>query len=72
MITDDKNYETYILKQVINNYLDKILSVNDEDALNTLLYQCDDLVWKIATAIYSQSGVYLRAILPLKIIDRAR
>lgn len=56
MITDDKNYETYILKQVINNYLDKILSTNEENALNTLLSQCDDLVWKIVTEIYSQSG----------------
>lgn len=56
MLTDEKNYEIHILKQAINHYLDKILSVNDENALNTLLYQCDDLVWKIATEIYSQSG----------------
>ncbi len=56
MILDDKNYETYIITKVINNYLDKTLSANDEDALNTLLYQSDDLVWKIATEIYSQSG----------------
>ncbi|MGK7951939.1 MAG: hypothetical protein AB4368_24910 [Xenococcaceae cyanobacterium] len=56
MLEDDKSYEIHILKQFINNYLDKTLSTNKEDALNTLLYKCDDLVWKIATEIYSQSG----------------
>ena len=49
---ENKNYRTHIFQKAINNYLDKILPYGEQDALNSLLYQSDDIVWKIATAIY--------------------
>ncbi len=55
MTKDDKTYELYILKKAINTYLDKTFSVTEE-ALNSLVSKHDEIVWKIATEIYSQSG----------------
>jgi acyl carrier protein len=53
--TNDKAYELHILKKVIDSYLDERVSATEE-GLNLLLYTCDELVWAIATRIYTQSG----------------
>lgn len=55
MTKDDKTYELYILEKAINTYLDETFSVTEE-ALNSLVSKRDEIVWKIATEIYSQSG----------------
>jgi acyl carrier protein len=51
----DKSYEIEILKKVINKYLDKSISVT-EKSLNELEAKHDEVVWDLATKIYSQSG----------------
>lgn len=51
----DKSYEIEILKKVINKYLDESISVT-EKSLNELEAKHDEVVWNLATKIYSQSG----------------
>ena len=56
MNTANTNYELHILKTAINNHLDRTLPSDASQALHLIQYQIDDLVWNIATSIYSQSG----------------
>jgi len=51
----DKNYELEMLKMVVNKYLDESISVT-EKSLNELETKRDQVVWDLATKIYSQSG----------------
>ncbi len=54
-MTDDQAYTLQIIKKVITSYLDEKIP-NNERGLNILVDQCDDLVYKIASKIYSESG----------------
>lgn len=56
MNTASTNYELYILKTAVNNHLDRTLPSDANQALYLIQYQIDNLVWNIATSIYSQSG----------------
>lgn len=51
----DKDYELIVFTQVINKYLDEIISVTEEN-LEYLRINCDRVVYDIATKIYTQSG----------------
>ncbi len=56
MTVENQNYELHILNYAINKYIDNILPSNSQDALNVIIYQSDDLVWRVATEIYTKSG----------------
>ncbi len=51
----DKGYELKVLKMVANKYLDETISATEE-SLKALEANCDQVVWELATRIYSQSG----------------
>ncbi len=51
----DQDYELEILKMVINQHLDESTSLT-EAGLNALETKRDQVVWDVATKIYSQSG----------------
>ncbi|MGQ4648352.1 phosphopantetheine-binding protein [Lyngbya aestuarii] len=51
----DKGYELKVLKMVANQYLDETISATEE-SLKALEANCDQVVWELATRIYSQSG----------------
>ena len=51
----DKGYELKVLKMVANKYLDETLSATEE-CLKALEANRDQVVWELATRIYSQSG----------------
>jgi len=51
----DKGYELKVLKMVANKYLDETISVTEE-SLKALEANRDQVVWELATRIYSQSG----------------
>lgn len=55
MTTNDPLYTLNVLKKAIISYLDNNIP-NTEDGLNILVSQCDELVWNIATYIYTKSG----------------
>ncbi len=54
-MTDDQVYTLKIIKKVITSYLDENIP-NNEIGLNMLVNQYDDLVYKIASKIYTESG----------------
>lgn len=51
MNEDSKNYEMQILTMMINQYLDAIVSL-DEEKLNQLEAKRKQIVWDLATRIY--------------------
>ncbi|MGB5960061.1 MAG: phosphopantetheine-binding protein [Coleofasciculaceae cyanobacterium] len=51
----DKSYELKVLKMVANKYLDETISAT-EASIEALEANCDQVVWELATRIYSQSG----------------
>jgi acyl carrier protein len=51
----DKGYELKVLKMVANKYLDETISATEE-SLQALEANRDQVVWELATRIYSQSG----------------
>jgi hypothetical protein len=51
----DKGYELKVLKMVANKYLDETISATEE-SLKALEANRDQVVWELATRIYSQSG----------------
>ncbi len=55
MSMDDKAYELDILKQVISTYLNDTVPFTEE-GLNSLTSKRDEIVYKIATKIYHESG----------------
>lgn len=52
---NDRAYELKILQQVIVSYIDKNITVTEED-LNSVISNLDEFVWKLAVKIYSESG----------------
>jgi hypothetical protein len=55
MNEDSKNYDRQILTMMINQYLDAIVSLNEEN-LNQLEANRDQIVWDLAARIYQESG----------------
>lgn len=51
----DANYELKVLKMMLNTFLDETVSVTEE-GLEFLEAKCDQVVWKLATKIYTHSG----------------
>lgn len=51
----DKSYELKVFKMIINKYLDESTLVTEEN-LSALETNRDQVVWNLATKIYSQSG----------------
>lgn len=51
----DKGYELKVVKMMLNKYLDESTSTTEE-SLSALEVNRDQVVWDLATKIYSQSG----------------
>ena len=56
MAIENHNYKSDILEYAVNQHLNKLLPDDNEDALNVIANQSKDLVWRIATDIYQESG----------------
>ncbi|MGK7879271.1 MAG: acyl carrier protein [Crocosphaera sp.] len=67
-MTDDQAYNLQIIKKVITSYLDEKIP-NNERGLNMLVDQCDDLVYKIASKIYTESGHKVELSIILNVIN---
>ncbi len=67
-MTDDQAYNLKIIKKVITYYLDENIP-NNETGLNMLVDQCDDLVYKIASKIYTESGHKVEFFMIRDVID---
>ena len=56
MAIENQSYQFDILEYAVNKCLDKLLPCIHEDALSAIANQRNDLVWRIATEIYQESG----------------
>ncbi|MEM7760780.1 MAG: phosphopantetheine-binding protein [Cyanobacteria bacterium P01_A01_bin.40] len=71
MTIENQNYQSDIFEYGVNQHLNKLLPDDNEDALNIIANQCNDIVWRIATDIYKESGhqidfTFIKNILNLK------
>ena len=72
MNIEKQNYELHLFKYAVNQYIDNLLPNNSQEALNVIVYQSDEVVWRVATEIYTKSGhqidfLLIRDILNLRI-----
>ena len=71
-MVEGEGYKLEILEYAINQSIDRLLPNSSEDALNVILYQSNEVVWRVATEIYTKSGhqvdfVFIRNLLNLRI-----
>lgn len=52
----ERDYELHVLKYAIDRTIDNLLPRNSQEALNAIANQNDEIVWRIATEIYTKSG----------------
>lgn len=60
------------MKYAVDQTIDLLLPNSDQDALSIILYQSNEVVWRVATEIYTKSGhqvdfVFIRDLLNLRI-----
>lgn len=72
MSIESQGYKFEVLEYVVNQCIDRLLPSSSEDALSVILYQSNEVVWRVATEIYTQSGhqvdfVFIRDILKLRV-----
>jgi acyl carrier protein len=72
MSFENQDYKLEVLKYAINESIDRLLPNISEDALSIILYQTNEVVWRVATEIYTKSGhqidfVFIRDILNLRV-----
>ena len=72
MTTESQNYKLEILEYAVNQSINRLLSKSSEDALSVILYQNNEVVWRVATDIYTKSGhqvdfLFIRDLLNLRI-----
>lgn len=56
MTVENQDYKLKILEYAINQCIDSLLPNSSEDALSIILYQSNEIVWRVATEIYTKSG----------------
>ena len=72
MTTENLNYKVEILEYAVNQSIDRLLPKSSEDALSVILYRSHEIVWRVATDIFTKSGhqidfVFIIDILHLRI-----
>ena len=72
MYVESQDYKSEVLEYAVNQCIDKLLPSSSEDALSVILYQSNEVVWRVATEIYTKSGhqidfVFIRDVLNLRI-----
>jgi acyl carrier protein len=72
MSFENQDYKLEVLEYAINESIDRLLPNISEDALSIILYQTNEVVWRVVTEIYTKSGhqidfVFIRDILNLRV-----
>ena len=72
MVFESEDYKLEILEYAVNQSIDNLLPENSEDALSMILYQSNEVVWRVAKEIYAKSGyqidfIFIRDIINLRI-----
>ena len=56
MSVEERDYKLEVLEYAVNQCIDRLLPSSSEDALSVILYQSNEVVWRVATEIYTKSG----------------
>jgi len=56
MTVENEDYKLEILEYAINQSIDRLLPKSYEDALSVIFYKSNEVVWRVATEIYTRSG----------------
>ena len=72
MSVEEQDYKFEVLEYAVNQCIDRLLPSSSEDALGVILYQSNEVVWRVATEIYTKSGhqvdfVFVRDIMNLRV-----
>ena len=72
MTVESEDYKLDILEYAVNQCINRLFPKSCEDALSVILYQSNEVVWRVATDIYTKSGyqidfLFIRDILNLRI-----
>ena len=51
---ETKNYELHIIKYAIERGLDRLLPKDSQEAVVAIACQRDEIIWRIATEIYTK------------------
>ena len=69
MTVERQNYELHILKYAVEQCIDRLLPNNSQEALNAIVYRSDEIVWKVATEIYTKSGYQIDFLLIRELLN---
>lgn len=72
MTVEREDYKLEVLEYAVNQCIDRLLPESNKDALSVIIYQSNEVVWKVATEIYTKSGhqidfLFIRDLLNLRI-----
>lgn len=72
MSVESQDYKSEVLEYAVNDCINRLLPSSSEDALSVILYQTNEVVWRVATEIYTKSGyqvdfLFIRSTLILRI-----
>ena len=72
MSVEERDYKVEVLEYAINQCIDGLLPSSSENALSVILYQSNEVFWRVATEIYTKSGyqidfVFIRDVLSLRV-----
>ncbi len=72
MTVEREDYKLEVLEYAVNQCIDRLLPESNKDALSVIIYQNNEVVWKVATEIYTKSGhqidfLFIRDLLNLRI-----
>ena len=56
MTVENQDYKLVIIEYAVNQCIDRLLPKSNENALSVILSQSNEVVWRVATDIYSKSG----------------
>lgn len=69
MTVESEDYKLEVLEYAVNQCIDCLLPESNKDALSVIIYQSNEIVWKITTDIYSKSGYQIDFLFIKKILD---
>lgn len=69
MTVESEDYKLEVLEYAVNQCIDRLLPESNKDALSVTIYRNNEIVWKVATEIYTKSGHQIDFLFVKKILN---
>ncbi|MGL5832353.1 MAG: hypothetical protein ACRC1Z_03870 [Waterburya sp.] len=69
MTVESEDYKLEVLEYVVNQCIDRLLPKSNKDAVSMIIYRNNEVVWKVATEIYTKSGHQIDFLVVKKILN---